>query len=187
MTLTRECKLRFRLMLTALAVSCFSLHAQPTKDVNGWGKLKWGMTVEQATAEYSGSFKVLPNKENTRPEITIKDVEVGRLLLDVSVVAVFGPTIDNITLEPQPHKDWEYTRQQNFDLLKVLLVEKYGAPTNEDRTNNFDYANKPDGTRTVVIWALPSTTIKLLWSEQSKSGSLFVEYTPPNRKFLSRM
>jgi len=69
----------------------------------------------------------------------------------------------------------------------VLLVEKYGAPTNEDRTNNFDYANKPDGTRTVVIWALPSTTIKLLWSEQSKSGSLFVEYTPPNRKFLSRM
>lgn len=174
--------------LTAFSVCAVCLYAQPTRDVSGWGKLKWGMTVEQAKAEYGGTFEVVPDKENTRPSITIKDFEVGRLLLEVSVVAVFGPTIDNITLVPQPHKDWSYSRQQNFELLKVLLIEKYGAPTHVDRMPNFAYDDEPDGTKEVVVWALPSTTIKLLWTEQkNKTGSLFVEYTPPNRKFLSAM
>jgi hypothetical protein len=172
----------------ALTLSLVPLCAQTTKTVtkqpNVWGKLKWGMTLAQAKSAYSGgSFEVVPNKEISRPSISIKGVEIGDRTVDVHVTAANGSTIDNITLDPNldsQHGGTPSSRQEAFDEFKTRLIEKYGAPTNEGPKPKLPAG---DETLTTVIWVRPSTTIHLYWSEREyQLGWVLVEYTPANRK-----
>jgi hypothetical protein len=66
-----------------------------------------------------------------------------------------------------------------FDSLKILLIEKYGQPNNEDR--------KVEGrdVNSIVVWTFPSTSISLRRSETPEGiGSVLVNYSAVDKKAL---
>jgi hypothetical protein len=172
-------------VLIVLTIALTALGSQTTKstprEVSGWGMLKWGMTLAQAKSAYSGSFEVVPDKESSRPSINIKGVKIGNMPVIVTVVTVHSSTIDNITLDPELDSKNGGTpslRQQAFDKFKTRLIERYGAPTNETPKPTLTGGD----TLTTLIWVLPSTTIRLYWSEgRYQLGYVLVEYTPANK------
>ena len=64
--------------------------------------------------------------------------------------------------------------------IKALVIEKYGAPTNEDRTTERDSLIR------TVLWSLPTTTITLIWSESSRYqlGYVSLRYKAVDKKAL---
>jgi hypothetical protein len=76
-----------------------------------------------------------------------------------------------------------FVRREAFERLRALLIEKYGAPTNDDATTERDHLLK------TVIWALPTTTIALTWSESSRHqlGYVSLEYKAVDKKALDTL
>jgi hypothetical protein len=133
------------------------------KDVDGWGKIKWGMTLAEARSAY-------PVDETERNDywtlLTLVPIKIGDIRMSVSVGAKHGTEkISKVSM-------WMYfglpssaqfAGPQDFDALKTLLITKYGAPANEETKRD-----NGDRVRT-ILWTFPSTTIvlKLKQSETS--------------------
>ena len=167
---------------TLALVSVAFAQAQPV-----FGKLEWSMTPAQAKAVYAG-FETVPETYGFR----VRKVDVKVAIVDIVVEAVRGSaTITNITLEtadindrikdPANKRDLNTTKREiAFTDFKDLLVEKYGAPTSEDRTT------EGETTTTRLVWKLPLTLVSLVRSESryqysGPSGYLLVAYKAVDR------
>jgi hypothetical protein len=188
------------LLFVALLVSCGSF-AQSRNEVNGWGKIKWGMSLAQVRKEYA-EFKIVPETVAwptiTNGEMTLKtiiDTSKFRIThfdfdgMDVDVVVYKNPKADGVSqgaLEPDlstkasKNKNGgknRFVRQEAFDHFRTLLIGKYGAPSNEQRVPQY-LAGHEDGFERTVMWTFPSTTIKLLLREgEDPIGYVLVTYT----------
>ena len=163
--------------LGALAALAVALHAQPRpKDVDGWDKIKWGMTIAEARSAYH--IGTQPGSNNDWTLLNLSPVKMNNIELGVQVGARHGT--EKIALV----RLWSYfglstsppsAGPQDFDTLKTMLIQKYGTAASEEtkRGENFRLLKS-------VLWTFPSTSI-VLSLEQSASlpnlGNIFLEYT----------
>jgi len=166
----------FAVRLGALIALSVALSAQPkTKDVDGWDKIKWGMTIAQARFAYA--VEAQPESKDNWTLLDLKPVKIGAIEMGVQVGARQGS--QKISLV----RMWSFfglpssaplAGPQDFDTLKTMLIQKYGPPANEEvkRGENFRLLKS-------VLWTFPSTSI-VLRLEQSSSlpnlGNIFLEY-----------
>jgi hypothetical protein len=166
--------------IAAIATMAVAVYAQKPHDVQGWDKVKWGMTVDQVRAAYGADAQPQLQDEWALlqlPPVMIAGVEMG---VQVGARQASGK-VSSVRL-------WSYFGSPNskpmasardFDALRTFLVQKYGTPANEDATRgeNGRYVK-------TVAWKFPSTAI-VLTLEQSASlpnlGKIFLEYTAAPR------
>ncbi|MBZ5626111.1 MAG: hypothetical protein LAQ69_46610 [Acidobacteriia bacterium] len=158
-----------------------ALSAQPT-DIDGWGKIHWGMTLDQARTAYSVTAAPAANPYWTI--LTLPAVTIGNLHLDASAgakqpsdritqvrLSMFFGLSDSAPL----------AGPQDFETLRTLLIQKYGSHTRTATSESYG-----DVIQTVT-WIFPHSTITLtLLQKQSAPdiGSVEVVYsqTEPNAR-----
>ena len=140
-------------MVVSLIALAPVLNAQTVKDVDGFDKIKWGMTLQQAADAYGIENKTQTNEYWTSlelPPITVSDVK-----LDVGASSKPGLNkISMVSLTKVHARPFERL-DPDFDTLKTLLIQKYGQPNSDETTMKFDEKVK------TVLWVLPSTSITL--------------------------
>jgi hypothetical protein len=164
--------------LCAVAALAVALYGQPKpKDVDGWDKIKWGMTIGDARSAYAIDAKSESKDNWTLLELS--PVKIAGVEMSFQVGARQGA--EKIALV----RLWSFfglpssppsAGAQDFDTLKTALIGKYGQPADEEtkRGENFRLMK-------TVLWTFPSTSI-LLSLEQSASlpnlGNIYLDYTP---------
>lgn len=175
---------------STLCVLSVALAAQPPKDVTGWGKIKWGMRVDEAKVALGDQAK--PESEGspytTYPsKLRLQGVQIGNETGYAQIqTRRESDLVCMVTLVAAPPGAEKTPGQRAaiFEELKAMLVEKYGPPVNSDR--------KPSGSGFVdatVTWIFPSTSIRLLWSDESKYhiGHVAIEYKSVDKKALDTL
>jgi len=162
-------------VLVTLAIVAY---AQPKpKDVEGWDKIKWSMTLAEVRSAYQ--IDAQPESKDNWTLLQLKPVKIAGVELGVQVAAKQDAgKIGSVTL-------WSYfglpnsapsAGPQDFDTLKNALIQEYGAPANEQSTRGLNFRLLKS-----VIWKFPSTSV-LLTLEQSASlpnlGNIDLQYTP---------
>jgi hypothetical protein len=151
-----------------------------TKDVDGWDKIKWGMTIAEARSVYS--IQKQPESNDDWTLLTLSPVKIGNVQMGVQIGARHGSEkITSVRL-------WSYfglpssppsAGSQDFDTLRTVFIQKYGDPAKEEteRGENFRLIK-------TVLWTLPSTSI-LMTLEQSAAipnvGTILLDYTAADK------
>jgi hypothetical protein len=165
------------LRLAALVACAVALSGQTQpKDVDGWDKIKWGMTIAEARAAYNVTAEPEVNEYWTI--LTLTSVEIGDIKWNASARVKRGQDgISGVSLfssEPT---------STSFDTLKALLIQKYGSPAStETKMGGLNGATKV----TTVLWSLPSTSIFLIENQWSR-GTLTVDYKATDKKALDKL
>ena len=169
-------------VLAALAVSLFGqvvFGQDKPKDVAGWDKIKWGMTIADVRSAYH--IEAPPESKDDWILLDLKPVKMGEVEMGVQIGArQRSEKIASVRL-------WSHfglassaprAGSQDFDTLRTLLIQKYGHPANEEtkRGENFRLIR-------TVLWTFPSTSI-VLSLEQSASlpnlGNIDLDFTAKN-------
>ncbi len=167
-------------LLTAIALPL--LPAQPKdlnrdRDADGFGNIKWGMTVAEAKAAFSGL------REPDRSELISGAFEerliqpvlmIGSVEMTVSIqTKSSSDLITRIVLKLAP---FVQHRKSAFQFLSNNLTHNYGKPSHHDTRMKEE----------TEVWALPSTTITLSWREEAagKLRVLDITYEATNSKVL---
>jgi len=90
-------------------------------------------------------------------------------------------------LIPLWHSDLKGTRSDRFHEIKGLLINKYGTPKDEIQRREDQVVVQQ--MRTTAVWVLPSTTISLIWVEDSDhlDGYVNILYTPVDKKSMDSL
>lgn len=144
----------------------------PPRDVEGWGKIRWGMSVADAGQAY-----VINRHEDNElwSELIAEPVEFYDFRLRVAIGARHGADqISRVRL-------WDNSAgSQEFDTIKTLLIQKYGPPVDgESRSEG------ADAVRT-FLWTFPSTSIRLTHTrqDQKSQGRIDLEYLATDQRAL---
>jgi hypothetical protein len=163
-----------RLFLLA-AIALPLLPGQPKdlhldRDADGFGNIKWGMTVAEAKAAFSGL------REPERSELVSGGFEerlvqpvlmIGSVEMTVSIqTKADSDVITRIVLKLAP---FVQHRKTAFQFLSNNLIQKYGKPSHHDTASR--------GKEETEVWALPSTTITLDWREESAGKFRLLDIT----------
>jgi hypothetical protein len=157
------------------------LMAQP-KDVDGWGKVKWGMTIAQAKVAY-GSEAQAPDRENGSTKyverLTLRNLKVGDIRMRVAIETL--PGSDRIAEVALSLEDGQ--RISPYLTLKNSLTQKYGRPSHEERSQRENVVSLS------AAWIFPSTVISLLWLETKDVDfrELVLQYTATDKKALDAL
>jgi hypothetical protein len=154
----------------------------PPRDVDGWGKIKWGMTLADARQAY-----VIDRNEdnNIWTQLLTQPVDVGDITMKVSIGARHGSDqVSRVRLWMNfgLRDSAPLASAKDFDTLKILLIQKYGPPV--------DGETKTDGTDAVRTfwWAFPSTSITLTLSQAQKCGGrIELDYLATDQKALDTL
>lgn len=150
------------------------------KDVDGWGKVKWGMTIRQAKAALGSQARESDDKPDPSAQyvgrLIVDGLKIGTTEMTASVFTPLGSeAIKAVSLEGTA----EFL-SISFKEVRTLLTQKYGKPTHEESEN--------DGITEdlTVVWAFPSTVIRLEWMrwKSTRSENLTVVYSATNKKAL---
>ena len=135
------------------------------RDADGFGNIKWGMTVAEAKAAFPGL------REPGRSELTSGAFEerliqpalmIGSVEMTVSIqTKVDSDLITRIVLKLAP--PFVQHRKTAFQFLSNNLIHKYGRPSHHDTAPRGRMKEETE------VWVLPSTTITLDWREESAS------------------
>ena len=168
--------------------------AQPPKDVAGWGKVKWGMTVAEAKAALGDEAtpEPAPNPHDTYPtKLRLRNVQIGlgtgtvniQTKQDSDLVCVVTLLASPPAVEEAPGE-----RAMLFERLKAMLIEKYGQPKASDRSP-IASLSRTESVKTTVLWSFPSTSITLKWSDDAKYhvGYVSIEYKAVDKKALETL
>ncbi len=160
-----------------LAALSFALHGQvKPHDIDGWDKIRWGMTIAETRSAYG--IDAQPETKDGWTLLQLKPVKMAGVEMGVQVGAKSGAK--GITLV----RLWSYfglansapgASAQDFDTLRTLLIGQYGPSSSEEsrRGENFRLIR-------TVQWTFPSTSI-LMTLEQSSSlpnlGNIILDFT----------
>lgn len=164
-------------VLLAAASWCTLAQADKPEDVKGWNKVTWGMSVADAKAtlgDQATVSTVVPGPNFTDIErLTISNLPVGEDLVGRCGIQTKrnSDAVTSIQIRFGQVRDDPSTRERAFDILKRLLIEKYGSPKNEDRKA------EPEDIKSTVLWTFPSTSITLLRSESTRYGLGYLTVT----------
>lgn len=145
-----------------------------TRDVYGWGKIKWGMTLADASQAY-----VIDRHDDNDvwSQLVAEPVEVGDIIMKVSIGARHGSEqVSRVRLWTNP------VSTRDFDTLKTLLILKYGPPVDgETRTEATDAIRR-------FLWTFPSTSITLTLTQAQKGGErIELDYVAADPKALDAL
>jgi hypothetical protein len=142
------------------------------RDADGFGNIKWGMTVAEAKAEFPGL------REPERSELASGAFEerliqpvlmIGGVEMTVSIqTKADSDLITRIVLKLAP---FVQRRKTAFQFLSNNLIQRYGKPSRRDT------ASRGRVKEDIEVWALPSTTITLDWREESARKSQLLDIT----------
>ena len=187
-------KIGARLLVASFAVAL--LGQTPPKDVSGWDKIKWGMTLAEVRSAYNlpATTKEWPGREagcfdspihyclpDRGPYIDMDDpIEIGDIKMKPKVKAGYGSTkVVSVELADFGGATGSRNGVRNFDTLKTLLIQKYGAPvTQETKLDDIGAHVK------TVLWTFPSTAITLSLREEKV---IFLEYKMTDKKALDKL
>jgi hypothetical protein len=164
--------------LAALAVVLYG-QAKP-KDIDGWDKIKWGMTLADARSVYGVDSK--PESSDSWTLLNLNPVKVGDIEMGVQAGARHGG--EKIVLVRLSSffglpSSAPLAGPQDFDTLETTLIQKYGHPANEEETRG-----ENSHLIKTVLWTFPSTSI-LLTLEQSASlpnlGNIYLDYSATDK------
>ncbi|HUE05480.1 MAG TPA: hypothetical protein VMR62_38410 [Bryobacteraceae bacterium] len=170
-------------VILALLAGTLDGGGEKPKDVDGWGKIKWGMTLAEARAAYNADAPL--DEGGYYTELKLKPIEIGNLEMNVTVWAKRGTdriSVVNLTYLSLPE---HRASPSEVETLKTLLTQKYGSPTG-DETEIHDGLLGQSRTRTIV-WAFPSATIHLTvfqFVEDPATGVIAIEYKATDKKAL---
>jgi hypothetical protein len=139
-------------------------------DADGFGNIKWGMTVADAKAAFSGL------REPERSELTRGGYEerliqpvlmIGSVEMTVSIqTKADSELITRIVLKLAP---FVQHRKNAFQFLSNNLIQRYGRPSHHDTA--------PRGRQETEVWVLPSTTITLDWRVEAAGKLRLLDIT----------
>jgi hypothetical protein len=165
-----------RLFLLA-AIALPLLPGQPKdlnreRDADGFGNIKWGMTVAEAKAAFPGL------REPERSELT-SGAFVERLIQPVIMIGSVEMTVsiqtkadsDLITRMVLKLAPFVQHRKTAFQFLSNNLIQKYGRPSHHENTPRGRMKEQTE------VWILPSTTITLDWREESAAKFRLLDIT----------
>jgi hypothetical protein len=158
-----------RLCLAALCAITL-LGQTPPRDVDGWDKIRWGMTI----ADASQAYVIDRHEDNDRwSQIIAQPVVVGDITMRVSIAAKHGSArVSRVRLSTN-------SGTEDFDTLKTQLIQKYGPP--------IDGETRTEGTDTIrtFLWTFPSTSIRL--TLRQGQGRIEVEYNATDKSALDAL
>ena len=142
------------------------------RDADGFGNIKWGMTVAEARAAFPGLH------EPERSELTSGGFEerliqpvlmIGSVVMTVSIQTKSdSDLIARIVLKLAPSVQH---RKTAFQFLSNNLIQKYGRPGHHHTAPLTRMKEETE------VWVLPSTTITLDWREESASKFRLLDIT----------
>jgi hypothetical protein len=146
------------------------------KDVDGWDKIHWGMTIANARAAFKSDAQ--PETKDDWTLLQLPASHIGDIRMGVQVAARRGSDkIASVRL-------WSFfgvpeaaptAGPGDFDALRSALIKQYGPPAAEETRHGENFRLLKS-----VRWTFPSTTIALS-TEQSSSipdiGNIYLEYT----------
>jgi hypothetical protein len=167
-------------LLTALALPL--LPGQPKdlnreRDADGFGSIKWGMTVAEAKAAFPGLQE--PERSELasgafRERLIQPVLMVGSVEMTVSIqTKIDSENITRIVLKLAPFAPHKKTA---FRFLSNNLIQRYGKPSRQSTTSR---GRRKEATE---VWVLPSTTITLNWLEESASNVLDITYEAGDKR-----
>jgi len=157
-----------RLCIAALFAVTLSGQAQP-RDVAGWGKIRWGMTL----ADAGQAYVIDRHEDNDRwSQLIAQPVLVGDITMRVSIAAKHGSEqVSRVRLSTN-------SSAEDFDTLKAQLIQKYGPP--------IDGETRTEATNSIrtFLWTFPSTSIRLTLTQGNNQSRIEVEYNATDRTAL---
>lgn len=170
--------------LTVALTLCSALLAQP-KDVVGWGKIIWGMTVPEVKAAYEGQTEDPVAKQSAREKfvtrLVIKELMVGDIQMTVKINSLSGSDrMSMVMLSAIPPQLKVVVGRSAYQSLKTSLTQKYGLPAYVDQVDRDGLAIRTSR------WIFPSTEILLHWMESERFdwGYLDLYYTSADKKAI---
>ena len=174
-------KAALRLCMAGVFAVTLSGQAQP-RDVDGWGKIHWGMTIAEAGQAY-----VIDRHEDNDflTQLIAQPIQIGDIIMKLSIGAKHGAEqVSRVRLWMFfGRKDSEPgASAKDFDTLKTQLIQKYGPPVDgETKTEG------TDGIKT-FLWTFPSTSIRLTITQGPNSqGRIDLEYIATDRTALDAL
>jgi hypothetical protein len=172
-------------LCVSVALAGIALGQTKPKDVYGWGKLRWGMTVKQAKAALGPGARESDGKsgKSTRysERIVIDKLKIGDIEMTASVYTL--PDSEKIqevglTLPDGVNK----TNGGSFEDLRNSLTRKYGIPTRQEPIEERERTTINSAT-----WVFPSTVISLMWIQVKGIGfeTLTLQYSATDNKVLN--
>jgi hypothetical protein len=148
-------------LICSLVLLDMAFAQQKPRDVYGWGKIRWGMTVAQAKEVYGAGVRVSHDKgENEENEkLVIDNFKIGDVSMKVSIQTE-TPNSDQIksvkmTMPAENFLDKAETRSWPYVSLLNALTLKYGKPARTERETDEPVVSDS------ATWIFPSTTISL--------------------------
>ena len=170
-------------LLTAIVAFC-----QP-RDVGGWTRIRWGMTVAQAREAFPGQASdprvAAPPDAVLIDRFIINDIQIGRITAEAAVQTEQDSNqVVAVRIRATGASAAGLARTSTYSTLKHLLIVKYGAPQSEDHS---PFGN--GGTDSRVLWLFPSTSITLRWSETTNGehSSVSIRYEALDGKALDAL
>jgi len=154
-------------------------------DVKGWGKIEWGMTVQQAKTAYGAQAEDSSLEPAPAPypidRFTVRGIQIAEFRAIAYVQTKRdSDKVSSVVVEIGSQQDGPRVRSAHFDTAKKLLIEKYGQPKSEDRKLDGDRVNSQ------VIWTFPSTSITLQWVEQQGQAAFPLGYARINYEAVDK-
>ncbi len=165
-----------------LAFAGVAAGQEKPKDVDGWGKIKWSMTIADVRAAYNAQSQAETNEYWTN--VTLDPVKVGDISMKASAGAKHGServTQVRLWLSFGLPSDPATAGFHDFDTLRTLLIQKYGSPINEETKREYG-----DPVKT-VLWTFPSTSITLKLDQKASApnlGTITLQYMATDKKAL---
>jgi hypothetical protein len=130
-----------------------------SRDVDGWGKIHWGMTI----ADASQAYMIERHEDNDRwSQLIAQPIMIGDITMRVSIAAKHGSEqVSRVRLSTN-------SGAEDFDTLKAQLIQKYGPP--------IDGETRTDASNSIrtFLWTFPSTSIRLTLT-QGPNGQARIE------------
>jgi hypothetical protein len=135
------------------------------KDVDGWGKIKWGMTVAQAKAAYGAIMQDRSGNPIEGVKLVTR-LSVDNLTINDMGISVHIETpqdvdrIERVSMTLNVAGKRPNEARAIYETTRNTLTQKYGNPTRIE--------GRPSGPIAVVtstVWIFPSTIIDLEWQE----------------------
>lgn len=155
-----------------VALSCgFAVGQTRPSDVEGWQRLKWGMSEKEVRAIFGSQIVELPPNRQRKfmdgdvADLAIESYQVGptnfriEFKMDPRTRRLNGVSLDKTAISVSPDRFYA------GDLLNAL-IQKYGQPNNR----------KLESGDETYAWNFKSTTIRLVQFRTSVMSMLFVQY-----------